>query len=87
MMIKILNVVCDFKEDVIEDIKNIFIEKDNIIETNNNESLSEEDDEEKKIYISEKKNVNENEKKSGKLTAYDLYLINGDVLLDEKINL
>ena len=47
-MIKILNVVCDFKEDVIEDIKNIFIEKDNIIETNNNESLSEEDEEEKK---------------------------------------
>ena len=55
--------VCDFKEDVIEDIKNLFIEKDNIIEANYNESLSEEDKEEKKIYISEKKNVNENEKK------------------------
>lgn len=87
LMISILKIVGDFKDDIYDDIKNIFIDK-NIIEENENrsEDSGDENGEENQYNVeNEKHETNIKKGKSDKLPGYEAYLIKGDVLLEENI--
>ena len=80
-MISIIDIIGDFKEDVLDDIKKIFVEKDIISNENNIDNINVEYDDIQPL------DKNEYEKKNkDKLTSIELNLINGDIFLNDKIN-
>ena len=88
-MISILETVGDLNDDIYDDIKIIFV-KGNIINENENESggeIGQEVEENQSQF--ENKNLEEQNKKekNHELSGFETNLINGDILLEEKIKI
>ena len=86
-MISILETVGDLNDDIYDDIKTIFV-KGNIINENESEGEIGQEVEENQSQL-ENKNLEEQnkEEKNNELSGFETNLINGDILLEEKIKI
>ena len=82
-MISILNAIGPFDYDIIDNLKDLFndfLDKESLNNDNYNNI-----EEEKEFYIDEKEINNKKEIKKESLTSEEIYLINGDSLIEENI--
>lgn len=85
LMISILETVGDFNDDIGDDIKNIFV-NENIINENESEGEIDKEAEDNKSHSENMDlEVKNKKEKIDELSGFDANLINGDVLLEEKI--